>query len=283
MDDGELASQQPKDIDEALACMRTTLEVLHASGDRRAIFLRVYYLMTQEVHSAIVGTGDFARRPVFMDAEWVSRLSGRFATRYFESLAITDDVPGRWAWKIAHAEAQKPHSPVLLDALLGINAHINYDLAQAIADNLDPGELNDPSALLRRKFDHDQVNNLLNRSMDGIQAALARDYEPVLAIGDQVLGSLDERLSQVGLKRYRQHVWGSALTYAAAMADGAQDRSVDGSDAPRHTELVRAKLDWESKEIAEEIMSWGVAWRLERSLGRVWGLGRRPDWRTITV
>lgn len=47
MDDAQLAKQQPGDIDGALRCMRRTLEEFHARRDKRAIFLRLYYLMTR--------------------------------------------------------------------------------------------------------------------------------------------------------------------------------------------------------------------------------------------
>ena len=54
--------------------------------------------------------------------------------------------------------------------------------------------LDDPASLLCRKFDHDQVNNLLvDRAMGPIQQAPARDYEPALALGDRVLAGLAGR------------------------------------------------------------------------------------------
>ena len=271
MDDAALAAQQPADIDEALESMRTTLEAFHAAHDRRAVFLRVYYIMTQGVHAATNGIGDFEGQPVFMDPDWIRRLSGRFASRYFRALALTDDGPGSRAWKIANDVARNPHSTVLLNALLGINAHINYDLAQAIGENLDPGELDDPAALLCRKFDHDQVNNLLDRAMRPIQQALAKDYEPALALGDHVMGGLEDRLADLGLRHYRERVWGDALTYAVM-------RKRSEADA----ELVRAKLNWESYKIAKEIQGWRLMWYMERSVDLPWPWPGH-DWSRITL
>jgi hypothetical protein len=271
MDDEALAAQQPADIDEALKYMKTTLEEFHAVHDRRAFFLRVYYIMTQQVYAAINGVGDFVGHPVFADPDWIRRLSGRFASRYFRALALTDDDSGGRAWMIANQVARRPRSTVLLNALLGINAHINYDLAQAIAENLDPAELDNPEVLLRRKFDHDQVNNLLDRALAPIQQALARDYEPALALGEHVLGGLEDRLADIGLRHYRERVWGDALTYAVM-------RTRSDGDA----ELVRAKLDWESFTLAKQVQGWKLMWYTERSLDLPWPWPGH-DWSKITL
>jgi len=274
-----LAAQQPKDIDEALGYMRSTLHQFHAERDGRAFFLRVYFMMTQEVQSAINGTGAYRDRPVFMDPAWIQRLSGRFASLYFSSLTVTGDenAAGQRAWGAAHSAASNPRSTVLLNALLGIVAHIKKDLAQAIAENLEQDDLDDTATMLRRRFDHDQVNNLLVRVMGPIQEKLADDYEPVLAVGDQVLGGLDERLSSVGLRHYREQVWGDALTYAAMMRQSSKEHVELG------TELVRAKLDWESYQLAKEVKSWKTMWYLERALGRGWPWGGRSDWTHIDL
>jgi hypothetical protein len=279
MDDTALAAQQPKDIDEALGYMRSTLQQFHAERDRRAFFLRVYYMMTQEVHAAINGSGGYVGRPVFMDPEWIKRLSGRFASLYFRSLTVTGDgsAVGQRAWGAAHGAARSPRSTVLLNALLGIVAHIKKDLAQAIAENLEFDDLDDTATMLRRRFDHDQVNNLLIRVMGSIQDTLARDYEPVLGVGDRLLGGLDERLSSVGLRHYREQVWADALTYAAMLRQPVQEHVELG------TELVRAKLDWESYQLAREVADRRAMWFVERALGRGWPRRAHRDWTRIEL
>ena len=141
MNDHELAKQQPSNIDDALDCMRATLKEFHGEGDKRAIFLRLYYIMTLEVHAAINGIGDYQGQNVFLDAQWVRALSGKFATLYFKALDTRGREPDERverAWKAADRRARSNGSTVVQNALLGINAHINYDLPRAIAANLDP-------------------------------------------------------------------------------------------------------------------------------------------------
>jgi hypothetical protein len=40
-----------------------------------------------------------------------------------------------------------------------------------------------------------------------IQHALATDYEPALALGEHVMGGLEDRLADLGLRHYRERVW----------------------------------------------------------------------------
>jgi hypothetical protein len=273
MNDRELARQQPKNIDEALEYMRTTLEVFHKKGDKRAIFLRLYYIMTLEVHAAIHGLGDYQGRQIFLDAEWVRALSGKFATLYFKGLDTRGREPDKAverAWKTADKACRSARSTVVQNALLGINAHINYDLPRAIAANLDPGDLKDPPTLHLRKFDHDQVNNLLVRTLRPIQDVLARDYAPGIALTDNLLGNLDERLSEIGLKYYRERVWWDALTYAAALQNGTEG-------------IVRDKLNWESHKVAEVLRTKWELWLPERVLGLPWAVLGTRRWDRITL
>jgi hypothetical protein len=98
MNNEELAAQQPADNDQALECMKATLEQFHAVRDRRASFLRVYYIMTQQLHAAVNRVGDFAGHPVFADPDRIRRLSGRFAStfgRWPSPTAVRVDGRGR--------------------------------------------------------------------------------------------------------------------------------------------------------------------------------------------
>ena len=127
----------------------------------------------------------------------------------------------------------------------------------AIADNLDPAELDDYRILQRRKFDHDQVNKLLIGVLNTIQDMLATDYEPGIAVADRVMGGLDERVGAFALKHFREHVWWDALAYAAAKA------------GPVDEEIVRAKLDDMASEYAAELKRPRWLWHLETVLNAV--------------
>jgi len=266
----KLADQKPTDIEQALAMMRHTLKCFHERNDKRAIFLRLYYIMTLEVYKAIHGCGKYADKRIFLDPGWIARLSGKFATLYFQSLTANTGPKQERAWKAAYQVGRRRRSPVVENALLGINAHINYDLPRAIAANLDPAELNDYPTLQLRKFDHDQVNNLLVRTLRPIQDVLARDYAPGIALIDNLLGNLDERLSEAGLKYYRERVWWDALTYASAVKTETEG-------------IVRDKLNWESHKVAEFLRTKRELWIPERVFGLPGALLGTRRWDRITL
>ncbi len=140
------------------------------------------------------------------------------------------------------------------NALLGINAHINFDLPRAIAANLDPADLPNYEIMQKRKFDHDQVNNLLVRTVNPVQRVLAKNYEPGIAVFDRVLGGFDERACGWLLRTYREQVWWNALSFAAAEPGDEQT-------------IVRNKLEWESNHLAKSAPR-SRMWGAERAVNR---------------
>jgi hypothetical protein len=247
--------------------METGLRFFHEQHDRRAIFLRLYHKMTLEVHAAINGCRDYRGREVFMDPGWVRRLSGRFSTLYFRSL---EAPPSERAWTLAYEVAARPGSSVVENALLGINAHINFDLPRAIAQNLKGDDVGDFMTMQKRKFDHDQVNNLLVRTLNPVQSILAKDYEPGIAAADWLLGNLDERVSEAALRHYRERVWWDALAYASA------------PDEERR-QIVYNKLEWQSHRLAERLSRTHWMWRTERALNAVIVPFRRARWAATPI
>jgi hypothetical protein len=233
----EIAALRPKTIEEAIDDMRNALDYFHRENDYRAIFLRAYYLITLAVRDAIHEQGAYTRR-LFFDADWIRHLAGKFSLLYFRSLT-TEEREGERAWKIAHRRAARRDTSVLQELLFGLNAHINYDLAYGIYLNfVEFEDARNHLLLPRRKFDHDQVNNILVDSIPVIQRVLTRDYGGVMRGLGAALGPLDELLSGIGLKYYRERVWWNAVTYLSA-------------EGPPEIQLVHDRLDWESAQVAK--------------------------------
>ncbi|HEU4406767.1 MAG TPA: DUF5995 family protein [Polyangiaceae bacterium] len=263
----KLAAYRPQNVDEALDAMRDALDYFHRENDHRAIFARAYYLITVAVHRAINRRPPYTNR-IFFDPDWVRRLAGKFATLYFQSLT-TAERPGERAWKTAHRLAASGQSSVMQDMLLGLNAHINYDLAYGIYLNFkefDDGR--DHLLLPRRKFDHDQVNNILVDSVPGVEATLTRDYGGELRFLGELAGDLDSVLGGVGLKYYRERVWWNAIAFLAAKSD-------------EELQLVHDRLDWESAQLAESIAGEGTF--LARSLRRFMNVFSKDKFGPITL
>jgi hypothetical protein len=263
----EIAAYRPKDIDEGLDAMRSALDYFHRENDQRAIFLRAYYLITLAVHQAINQSGRYQNR-IFFDPEWIKKLAGKFSLLYFQSLS-TQEREGERAWKTAHRLAGTNQTSVFQDMLLGLNAHINYDLAYGIYLNLkefDDGR--DHLLLPRRKFDHDQVNNILVNTIPQVEDVLTRDYGGELRVMAELAGDLDEVLANIGLKYYRERVWWTAISFLSA-------------STPEELQLVHARLDWESAQLAETISCEGTF--LQRSLRSILNLFSKDTFGVITL
>lgn len=257
-----IARREPHTIAEALECMRQDLERFYLDRDSRAIFLRGYYTMTVEVDAAIRGRGDY-EQPIFFDGGWVDAVAARFARLYFRSLKR----PASKAWARAHALAGDEQSSVIENLMLGINAHINYDLAFGVHELLiERGDHLHPERLARRRFDHDQINNVLMRCTPKLQAVLHREFGGGIRLFSDLFGKLDELFTFTGLRAYRDRVWHNVLALLSARDDEERAK-------------VELRLAWESLQMAEVIsegsllnrVAWGVdgalrRWRTERPL-----------------
>jgi hypothetical protein len=91
--------------------------------------------------------------------------------------------------------------------VLGVNAHINLDLAIAAA-RMCPGD-----SIHGLKTDFDLVNQLLTEGLANLQVALA-DLSPLLGTLDGVLGRLDEGIVGFNVRKARAEAWDAAVLLA---------------------------------------------------------------------
>lgn len=175
--------------------------------DRRASFLGCYSLMTKNMLQAIE-----AGR--FIDAQWVGQLLNLFADYYFVALdkyeASEPEVPA--VWRFVHDQTCNCSLNVIQDLLLGINAHINYDLVFTLVDMLAP-EWETLTAEQRqaRYLDHQTVNTVIAETIDTVQDTIIEVRSPWLDIIDRVFGRLDEMLLSRLISSWREDVWHDAV------------------------------------------------------------------------
>jgi hypothetical protein len=184
----------------------TTLEsTFRERGDRRGAFLCVYARVTEAVGAAI-GEGAFA------DPEWVTEYLVTFADLYREALLAYetgDLVALPDPWQVAFETAERGDALVVQDVVLGINAHVNYDLALALHR---VGVGPDRRA---RYADHCAVNAVLRSLVDEVQDRIAVNYAPGVTDLDESLGRLDEALSMFSLREGRDSAWRSAVALSS--------------------------------------------------------------------
>ena len=122
------------------------LEPLEAKGDKRRYFHATYLRTT-------IAVADEIRRGGFADPEWVERWDVAFADLYLDALEASraGRQPSR-PWDIAFSAPAG--LPALRHVLLGMNAHINYDLPQALLAVITAEQFGDAALLARREADH---------------------------------------------------------------------------------------------------------------------------------
>ncbi|WP_247729597.1 DUF5995 family protein [Halovivax limisalsi] len=174
--------------------------------DRRAVFATIYAEMTDRTVRAIDAGA-------FRDAAWMERYLVRFAEYYRRALRNYDrgafgDVPDPWV--VAFGTALGGDALVMQDAFLGINAHVNYDLALTLsAVGIDPRR--------EEKYaDHNEINELLRRLVSVLQEVLAERYAPGLEQLGEDLGTLDDVATTLGIAAGRERAWRVAAIRTAA-------------------------------------------------------------------
>ena len=184
-------------VAEVVGRMQQRLNQLPPEATHRAPFLGTYLRTTQAV-------GDAVESGSFEDPEWVERWDVVFADLYLA--AYDADLAGDTAsvprpWRLAFAAPAD--LPALRHVLLGINAHVNYDLPQAMLTVISPADFADPILLSRRQRDHERIDTVL--------AGRVKAEDDELAAGQTLLDKLLGPLNRLGSKRFlreaRQKVW----------------------------------------------------------------------------
>ncbi len=192
----------------AIQRMRNQFEKWQQASDPRATFLYCYLMMTENMLAAI-------QAGEFHDRRWVYDLLEHFAGYYFSALQSYEqqDPQTPAIWRLTFDSVKQTDLMALQNLLLGINAHINYDLVLVLCDLLEKewGTL-DEDQRRQRYEDHCHVNRVIARTMDIVQDEVIERNNPMMEFIDRVFGQLDEWMISQLIESWREHVWQIALT-----------------------------------------------------------------------
>jgi hypothetical protein len=192
--------------------MTAQIDQWEQCGDQRAVFLACYLRMTRNMLAG-------AQAGRFHDPPWVTRFVHDFAAYYFRALDAYEagslTVPP--IWREAHELAAEPTTPVVKNLMLGVNAHINYDLVLVLDDLLRPTwrHLN-PAERQACYADYCTVNTIIAETIDCVQNDVVQPYARLMQIVDVSCGPLDEWLTARLLRAWRADVWDQALALVIA-------------------------------------------------------------------
>lgn len=203
--------------------------------DRRVIFAHTYYLMTGNMLSAL-------HEGQFHDRVWVTRLLDKFAEYYFKALEKFEHLPftAPPIWRVAFQVAENENSYVAQHLLLGVNAHINYDLVSTLIEVMkDEWKTLSPAQKRQRYEDHTHVNRIIETTFDETQQLVIARYSPTLDKLSQVSFNLDNLVISSLIRSWREQAWIHAIDYLEA---GNRDRRLAVLQETEYIALRRADM-----------------------------------------
>jgi hypothetical protein len=227
-------------INDLLSRMDALLQPMLAGGDERQHFLATYMRTTIAVKAEIDLGG-------FVDADWTERWDIAFAALYLDALDewnAKGTAPGPWHIAFEAANAA-PRVPPIRHLLLGMNAHINYDLPQALLQVITDQEFDDPGLVARRGRDHEHVDAILASRVAAEDVELKKVERPGdRTILDRLLTPFNRAGSKRFLKEARGKVWRNAQALSLARRRGLDDlgdmlRELEDLSAARVADLRR--------------------------------------------
>jgi hypothetical protein len=167
--------------------------------NRVAAFNSLYLTITRRVGHALVGPG--VTEPRFLET-----LDVEFAKRYLHALRLwgRDDDGTPDAWEVLFRRGQDRRLTRLTAAMLGVNAHINFDLAMALIATWErlgpPGEHIHPDYLL--------INKIFYQEIPGLRRRYSTPWQLDI---DAICGNLDDWGQRVLVLSTRAMAWEQAV------------------------------------------------------------------------
>jgi hypothetical protein len=199
----EVLRDPPAGIGEVIAKLTTVQRIVDdlppsPSSNRLSAFNDLYLTITKRVDGALRTD---ARSPEFLEL-----LDVEFAKRYFAALDLwnRDDEDTPDVWEVLFKRARDLEMSRLVAAVLGVNAHINHDLALALIATWD--ELGAPQDDDIHS-DYLLVNHIFYEEIRPLRRGFSNAWQMEI---DRLAGPLDDWSQCVLVDVTRAHAWAQA-------------------------------------------------------------------------
>lgn len=204
-------------LSDLLDRFRAAHEALVAGDDPKRHFHGMYLRTTEAV-------ADEVARGSFEDPAWVARWDVVFADLYLGALErrqAGEAVPA--PWHLTFRAAEDSTLAPLHHELLGMNAHINYDLPQALISTIDEAQFANPDLMARRHVDYRRIDDIVVRRVPAEYRELRRAERPGdRSLVDRLLYPVNKVATQRFLREARAKVWHNAGELDAARRRGPE-------------------------------------------------------------
>jgi hypothetical protein len=189
--------------------LQERLDSLPAGMEFRRTFIATYRRTTEAVGRAI-------ERGSFEDTRWVAAWDAAFADLFFvaHDADLAGEPPPR-PWRLAFAPPEGLNT--LQHLLLGMNAHINFDLPQALLAVITDDDFRDPVLIDRRRRDHERIDQILTSRVSAEDSQFGGSRRLL----DHFLTPLNRASSKRFLREARQKVWRNTFALQRARLAGS--------------------------------------------------------------
>ena len=183
-------------IQEVLHQLDTIIDESIANNSRIGLFAYIYRRTTAEIASEIA-LGNFE------DNQRLEVLDVAFANLYLDAYnAYQNGQPLSAVWAFAFDHADEPLT-ILQHIMLGMNAHINLDLAISTAVTMSGKDITSI------ENDFNKVNDILFQITNELQDRLSR-VSPLMFFLDWFGSNKDEEVIDFSMRKAREQSWNSA-------------------------------------------------------------------------
>ena len=192
------AASAPGPAGHELPELHELLEWSRAHGSPMGYFAALYFHTGRALEQGLA-------RGWFRNPGVLSSVNDTFFDRYLAAFqAARTGVPTSSSWAAAFTAAQDEDLTVLQHLMLGMNAHINFDLAVAVSDALPPAALDDFHS------DFQTMNRIFSGLVQDMAADLAVVWRP-LRIVNRLLRREDQACVNCCLLLVRDEAWHNVL------------------------------------------------------------------------
>ncbi len=205
-----------KTIDDVLARLDAIVASCVATNSRQAYFAVLYRQMTAAVKDGI-------HHGVFEDGARMEKLDVLFASRYVDAWEnYRNNKPTTRSWNHVFCAADN-RLTVIQHLLLGMNTHINLDLAIAAAGTC-PG-----NAIFGLEKDFTAINTLISTLAGSVQQKLDNISRPMKML-DNIANGSEKAVLNFSVTKARQAAWANGVALALA-SEQQQEQHIQTMDA----------------------------------------------------
>ena len=188
-------------IQEVVTALDAILQDCTQKQYRAGYFAALYKRMTEAVATGIA-------RNVFEDGPRMERLDVIFASRYLHAYAAFGNKEAcTSSWQGAFTGCGNTSLTVIQQLILGINTHINLDLAIAAAA-VAPGE-----SIHALQQDFNRINGVIASLFDDVQQCLTEVWFPMRFL-KKVINKQGDAVLHFSIQKARDTAWANAVLLA---------------------------------------------------------------------